>query len=281
MINNKHIITHKKANNLFVVISCMVFLIGLGFYYINLSAESAARDKETEDLNIYDSSSGFYEVPMSTNVIPANEKTVEYPTMAITDTLILKDESSDSSGLSIYKLSTRQAVAHARVGNGYESTYDVKAFGVGDFTAIKTSKPYQCSELTLTECISSSAYINEKLFSISIDGISDRTPSVTQINATTTSVATTTVVEKNDKPADQDGILVIASTTRPVETQPDPVQIILDTINSAESTLVLPSEDLTPEVTLDSLLKHSEPADSPLLIQHNYSNNEEVKNADF
>lgn len=254
--------------------------VSLYTYYISIDAESVATEKEADDLTIYDSSSGFYEVPMSTNVLPKSEKVVEYPTMAITDTLILKDDSSESLGLSIYKLSTGGAILHAEVGDGHESSYDVKHFGVGNFTAIKTSHAYACSELNLSQCEASSGYISEKLFSITTDGVSLGTPVGAQTNSTTTVATSTAVVDLKNTPS-VDSVLTIASTTNPTALKADTITVILDTINPAKSSLVLSDSEITPEVKLDSLLQHSAIIDPPLMIQNDYTNNQEVKNADF
>ncbi len=259
----------------------MVIFVSVYMYYVNIVAESVATNKEAEDLTIYESSSGFYEVPMSTNVVPSNEKTVQNPTMAITDTLILKDDSSESLGLSIYKLSTGGAILHTEVGNGHESTHDVKPFGIGDFTTIKTARPYECSELTLSQCAGVSGYISEKLFSITTDGVSIGTPVTAQITSTSTVATSSTIIDDLKKTPAEDGVLIIASTTNPTAPEPDPITVILDTINPAESTLILPASDSTPEISLDSLIQNTSPVDEPATIQNDYSNNEEVKNADF
>lgn len=280
MSKNKLNRTHKKRSNIFVLFFMFLSFVLLYAHYITIDAESVATEKEAEDLTIYDSSSGFYEVPMSTNVVPKSEKVVESPTMAITDTLILKDDSPESLGLSIYKLSTGGAILHTEVGDGHESSYDVKPFGVGNFTAIKTSRAYACSELNLSQCEASSGYISEKLFSITTDGVSLGTPVSAQTNSTTT-VASSTVLDDLKNTLSADGILTIGSTTNPVASKADPVAVILDTINPAESSLVLPETDKTPEVNLDSLLQHSTTIDAPLMIQNDYTNNQEVKNADF
>jgi hypothetical protein len=221
---------------------------------------------------------------MSTNSIPAHKKTTEYPTMALTDTLILKDASPQSLGLSVYKLSTGFAVLHTEVGSGNESTYDIKPFGIGDFTMIKTAYPYSCVELTLSQCKSSPEYLEEKFFAVTLDGLdsinSESNITVDTIISTSTTATSTLLSDVQNTPA-ENGVLVLASTTNLIAPKVDPITVILDTINPAESTLILPSTDNTPEITLESIDQNTIPLEADSVINSDYSNNEEIKNADF
>ncbi len=279
----------KKINRYIPARAIFCILFSISLY---TEAESVIKDKDIDDLTIYNPSKGFYEVPSSTNVVPVSEKTVNYATMALGDTMVLQDESSDTTGVSIYKLSTGMAVVHAAVGNGNSSSYSVVSFGIGDFTIIKTLNEYECSELTLSQCGSVSGYLNQKLFSVTYDGIStvdNSDVAKSAIVATTTnstSTATAVSIPEIEISKTSDGILVLSSTSNPVATTTIPT-VLFDNINPAGSTLVLPFQEEYQEVNLNTeSLFNNTVLITPMLtensvIQSDYSDNQEIKNENF
>ncbi|MFA4937362.1 MAG: hypothetical protein WC575_03695 [Patescibacteria group bacterium] len=134
------------------------------------AGEDVFSDTTPRNLTIFNASRGFFLLPLSANGIPDNMPATDNPTIALPDTIILSDTSNEARGLVIYRVLDGALFVNTFVGKSNESAHSASYFGIGDFVMVTTVEPDQCAELTLNECRADVGFLNEKSFSISLDG---------------------------------------------------------------------------------------------------------------
>lgn len=122
-------------------------------------------DTAEGNIAFYSASRGLFLLPLSANGIPDDALPADNPTLALPDTIILSDSSSNKSGLIIYRIDGTLWV-NTFVGASNESAHAASYFGIGDFVIVRTASPDQCADLTLNECRSSQYFLKEIPFSI-------------------------------------------------------------------------------------------------------------------
>ncbi len=241
------------------------------------AGDSSSVDSSEGDMVIFNTSRGFFPLPLSANGIPDSASPTEHPTLALADTLALSSDSEEEKGLVIYRQADGVLFVNTFVGDGNESAHSASYFGEGDFVMVMTDKPDECANLNLDECYVRSGFLSEKQFSITLDG-TPATPVVVAEETVDEDSATTSIsADLNDGEtvtAPIDGV-VVEETSPIAETETDSsqtaavveadsgivdtvVETVLDIIGVGDTT-----EEVTPtpETPIDSATPET-PADS-------------------
>ena len=169
----------------------LFFLLAIGLIFgLSMSSAFAEEffagsadgiDTSAGKLAMYDASEGFFILPISFHGDLPNTEAVDHPKIAISDTIILRDDSASLVGLVIYRASDEMLFLNGVVGAGNESAQSASYFGEGDFVMIKTAHPDQCALLNLSQCRASGYVKSESSLFIQPEFSSDLSPLSTDV----------------------------------------------------------------------------------------------------
>lgn len=180
------------------------------------AGDSSSVDPTEGNLVIFNASRGFFPLPLSENGIPTGMSSTDNPTLSLADTIALSDGTEDARGLVVYRATDGMLFVNTFVGNGNESAHSASYFGEGDFVMVMTARPDECATLNLTECHAHSGFLEEKFFSISLDGTA-LAPIVVEEDPVTNSI-TSDLSDGETVIAHIDGVQVPETTTEIVGT---------------------------------------------------------------